>query len=152
MIDTDNAGVPAATEASPKLNELAERLDGRWRVTGPGIDGEAEYRSQQAGLLLVGRVTVVVDGVEMTNIQHIYHDQVTDALRARYLDTAGGQATYTWMLDGQRVRVSQGDEGSDTYFEARFNDDYSEYAGTWHYPEGVDDDAAEERIVYTRLA
>lgn len=151
MTDTKDPGAPAPMEVNPKLTELAARLSGKWRVTGPGIDGEAEYTTLRDGLLQVGRVKVVVSGAEMTNIQHISHDQASDALRARYLDTMGNEATYTWMLDGQKVRVSQGDDESDTYFEARFNDDNSEYAGTWHYPEGGGDDAAEERIVYTRV-
>jgi hypothetical protein len=152
MTDTNNVGVPAPTEVNPKLTHLAERLCGKWRVTGPDIDGEAEYKSLRDGRLLVGSVKVVVNGAEMTNIQHISHDQATDALRACYLDTMGNGATYTWLLDGQKIRVSQDDDKSDTYFEARFNDDSFEYAGTWHYPKGVGDGGAEERIVYTRVA
>lgn len=152
MTEINNAGVPAPTEVNPKLTELAERLSGKWRVTGPGIDGDAEYKSLRDGLLLVASVKVVVNGAEIMIIQHISHDQAADTLRARYLDTMGDEATYTWVLDGQKIRVSQGDAESDTYFEARFNDDNSEYAGTWHYPEGVGGDAAEERIVYTRVA
>lgn len=151
MTDPNNVGVSAPTEVNPKLAELAERLSGKWRVTGPDIDGEAEYESLRDGLLLVGSVKVVVNGTEMTNIQHISHDQATDTLRARYLDTMGNEATYTWMLYGQKVRVSQGDDESGTYFVAWFNDDNSEYAGTWHYPEGAGDDTAEDRIVYTRV-
>jgi hypothetical protein len=44
-----------------------------------------------------------------------------------------------------------GGKESATYFEARFNDDNSEYVGTWHYPDGAGDDATEERITYTRM-
>ncbi|WP_152364953.1 hypothetical protein [Microlunatus speluncae] len=150
MTESDHTAGLVAAEVDPRLAELAERLSGRWRVTGPGIAGDAEYRSVRDGLLLVGRVSVVVNGAELTNIQHISHDRTTDTLRARYLDTLGNEATYSWLLDGQVIRVSQGDVGSDTYFEARFADDNSEYAGTWHYPDDAGDDAAEERIVYTR--
>ncbi len=148
MTETNDAGVPATTEANPKLTELVRHLSGTWRVTGPDIDGDAEYRAVREGRLLVGRVRVVVNGAELTNLQHISHDHATDTLRARYLDTMGNEATYTWVLDGRTIRVSLGGDESETYFEARFTDDYSEYAGTWHYPEG---DAAEERIVYTRV-
>lgn len=141
------------TEASPdpKLAELTARLRGRWRVSGPGIAGEAEYTSLRDGLLLVGKVTVVVDGAELTNLQHIAHDPATDTLRARYLDSVGNDATYTWVMDGRRVRVSLGGAESDTYFEARFADDDSAYAGTWHYPDGTGDEGTEEPIVYARI-
>jgi hypothetical protein len=49
------------------------------------------------------------------------------------------------------LRVSLGDKESDTFFEATFNEESTEYIGTWHYPEDVDGGAAEERIVYSRI-
>jgi hypothetical protein len=66
------------------------------------------------------------------------------------MDTMGNDSTYTWVLEGQKVRVSLGGKDSDTYFEATLNDD-SEYTGTWHYPDGGDQDAEEARIVYKRI-
>lgn len=151
MVASDNAHLNATPEVNPKLIELAEHLAGTWKVKGPGIDGKAEYRSLRGGLILVGNVDFVVNGAEMTNIQHITYDQDTDTLRARYMDTMGDESIYTWMMDGQKVRVIQGDQESDTFFEATFNDDNSEYVGTWHYPDGADDDAADESITYTRI-
>ena len=44
MADKSNApfkDVPIEPHA--KIKQLIERLTGRWRVKGPGIDGEAEY-------------------------------------------------------------------------------------------------------------
>lgn len=134
-----------------KLTELAGRLSGKWRVEGPEIEGDAEYKSMRDGRLLVASVDFVVAGTEMKIIQHITYDQDTGTLRARYMDTMGDDSTYTWVLNGQELRVSLGDKESDTFFEARFNGDNSEYVGTWHYPDGVDDGGAEERIVYTRI-
>lgn len=133
------------------LVELAERLSGKWRVKGPDIDGEAEYKSVRGGLLLVLAVDFVVGGTTMKVIQHVAYDHDTGALRARYMDTMGDESVYTWVLDGQELRVSLGDQESDTYFEARFNDDHTEYVGTWHYPDDVGDAGTEERIVYTRI-
>lgn len=138
-------------EPNPKLTELAERLSGRWRVTGPDIDGKAEYKSVRNGLLLVMNVDFVVNGTEMKVIQHITYDRDTDMLRAHYLDTMGDEAVYAWVLDGQNLRVSLSDQTSDTFFEASFNDDNSEYVGTWHYPDDIGSDAGDERIVYSRI-
>jgi hypothetical protein len=67
------------------------------------------------------------------------------------MDTMGDESTYTWVVDGQKLRVSLGDKESDTFFEATFNDDNTEYVGTWHYPDEVGGDATEERIVYSRI-
>jgi hypothetical protein len=75
---------------------------------------------------------------------------VGDTLRARYMDTMGDEATYTWVLDHREIRVSLGDEDAITYVRATLNGDNSEYVGTWHYPAGGPPDSA-ERIVYTRV-
>jgi hypothetical protein len=147
----DNASGHSPTEPNPKLVELTERLSGRWRVNGSGIDGKAEYKSLRGGLLLVMNVDFVVSGTEMRVIQHIIYDQDTDALQAHYMDTMGDESTYTWVLDGQKLRVSLGDKESDTFFEATFNEDNTEYIGTWHYPDDVDAGAGDERIVYSRV-
>jgi hypothetical protein len=147
----DDARIHTPTEPHAKLTELTERLSGRWRVKGPEIDGKAEYRSVRGGLILVMNVDFVVNGVEMKVIQHVTYDQDTDTLRAHYMDTMGDESTYTWVLDGQELRVSLGDKESDTFFEARFSDDKSKYVGTWHYPDNVGGDAAEEQIVYSRI-
>ncbi|MEV0799251.1 hypothetical protein AB0I34_16285 [Kribbella sp. NPDC050281] len=151
MSDNEPAVSVQALQPHPKLTELTERLSGRWRVKGRGIDGMAEYKSAREGLLLVVSVDFVVNGTEMRIIQHITYDPDADMLRAHYMDTMGDESTYEWVLDGQNLRVSLSDETSDTYFEARFNDDNSEYVGTWHYPEHVVGGAPEERIVYSRI-
>ncbi|MFC9688809.1 hypothetical protein ACFTSF_09735 [Kribbella sp. NPDC056951] len=133
------------------LVELIERLSGRWRVTGRGIEGEAEYKSMDAGRLLVASVDFVVNGTRMRVIQHITYDEDAAVLRADYMDTMGGKSIYTWTLDGKILRVSLGVGESDTYFEAAFKDDDSEYVGSWHYPDSAGDAAADERIVYKRI-
>ena len=58
------------------------------------------------GFLLVGDVDFVVNGNKIRNIQHIGYDQDTETLRARYMDTAGDASIYTWVLDGQKFRVT----------------------------------------------
>ena len=136
-------------EPHPKLQELTERLSGKWRVEGHEIAGAAEYRPAKDGFLLVQDVDFVVSGTKMKVMQHISYDQATDTLQARYMDTMGDESTYIWALDGRTMRVSHDDKDSDTYYEATFNDDYSEYSGKWHYPYG--DDPEEEPIVYKRI-
>lgn len=140
---------PAGPHA--ELAELTRRLSGRWRVSGPGIAGLAEYRPVNDGLVLVGDVDFVVNGTPIKNIQRIAHDRDADRLRAQYLDTAGDDSCFTWVLDGESFRVVQDGADSDTYFEGTFADDGSSYTGTWHYPPGQDDGAADEWITYTRI-
>jgi hypothetical protein len=142
--------VNAADEPNPKLVELSELLVGTWRVDGPGIRGQAEYRSKKGGCLLVAYVDFSVGESRMRVIQHITYHQDDRTLRARYMDTMGDEATYTWVLEHRKIRVSLGDKDSNTYFQATLNEDNSQYIGTWHYPEGGPPDAT-ENIAYTRV-
>ena len=151
MADQPDAhSVTAAEEPHPQLVELSELLVGTWRVDGPDISGRAEYQSKNGGRLLVAYVDFSVGDSRMRVIQHITHDQDRGALLARYMDTMGDEATYTWVLDDRRIRVSLGEKDSNTYFQATLNEDNSQYVGTWHYPDGDPPDAT-ENIVYTRM-
>ena len=136
-------------EPHAKIKQLIERLTGRWRVTGPGIDGEAEYWPVKGESVLVAHVDFINEGTKMKIIQHIAYDERTDTLRARYMDTMGDESVYTWVLDGQEIRVSLGGEDSATYFAATLSDDNSEYIGTWHYPDR--DEGQADRIEYRRI-
>jgi hypothetical protein len=146
----DMHSVNAADEPNPKLVELSELLVGTWRVDGPDIRGQAEYQSKNGGRLLVAYVDFSVGDSRMRVIQHITHHQDRDTLLARYMDTMGDEATYTWVLEHRKIRVSLGDKDSNTYFQATLNEDNSQYIGTWHYPEGGPS-VASENIVYTRV-
>ena len=140
----------AADEPNPKLVELSDLLVGTWRVEGPDITGQAEYQTKDGGRLLVAFVDFSVGDSKMRVIQHITYHQDRGTLLARYMDTMGDEATYTWVLEDRKIRVSLGEEDSNTYFQATLNEDNSQYVGTWHYPEGDPPDAA-EKIVYTRV-
>lgn len=146
----ETRSVNAADEPNPKLVELSELLVGTWRVDGPDIRGQAEYQSKNGGRLLVAYVDFSVGDSRMRVIQHITHHQDSGTLLARYMDTMGGEATYTWVLEDRIIRVSLGENDSNTYFQATLNEDNSQYVGTWHYPEGGPPDAT-ENIVYTRV-
>lgn len=136
---------------NPKLKELTRRLSGRWRVKGRGITGEAEYVPVKDGAIRVMHVDFYVDGKSQKNIQHIAYDQDTDTLRSHYMDTMGDEASYVWILEGRTIRVSHGRKDSSMYFEATLNDDDSEYAGIWYYPDNGGQDTEAARIIYTRI-
>jgi hypothetical protein len=152
VADRPHTHVVTAADEEPnaKLVELSELLVGTWRVEGPDILGRAEYQAKNAGRLLVAYVDFSVGDTRMRVIQHITHHEERGTLLARYMDTMGDEATYTWVLEDRKIRVSLGDKDSNTFFQATLNEDNSQYIGTWHYPEGGPPDAA-EKIVYTRV-
>lgn len=69
---------------------------------------------------------------------------------ARDMDSFGDEATYRWEFEGRKLRVDEGDGESGAYFEAWFDDDFSQYAGTWH-GFGAAGDADDGLITYTRV-
>ncbi len=146
-----NSEAAARPNPHPTLVELSDLLVGTWRVEGPDIKGTAEYLSKNEGHLLVAYVDFTIGDLRIRVIQHITHNQDRGTLQARYLDTMGDEATYTWILEGRSIRVSLGEESSDTYFQATLNEDNSQYLGTWHYPDGDPSDQT-ETIAYTRVA
>lgn len=146
----DRHDVDGADGPHSKLAELSDLLVGTWRVEGPDIKGQAEYQSKNGGHLLVAFVDFIVGDSRMRVIQHITHDEDCDTLLARYMDTMGDEATYSWVLEDRKIRVSLGERDSDTYFQATLNEDNSQYVGTWHYPDSGPPDAA-ENITYTRV-
>lgn len=121
--------VDAAGDPNPELVELSELLVGTWRVEGPDITGQAEYQPKKGGRLLVAYVDFSVSGSRMRVIQHITQHEARGTLVARYMDTMGDEATYTWTLEDQTIRVSLGDQDSNTYFQATLNEDNSCTAG-----------------------
>ena len=150
MADRPDTHSVNAADEPPKLVELSELLVGTWRVEGPDISGQAEYQSKNGGRLLVAYVDFRVGDSRMRVIQHITHHEDRGTLIARYMDTMGDEATYTWTLEDQTIRVSLGDQDSNTNFQATLNEDNSQYIGTWHYPEGGPAEATKP-IVYTRV-
>ncbi len=123
MADPDAHILNAVDEPHAKLVELSELLVGTWRVDGPDISGQAEYQAKNGGRLLVAYVDFRVGDSRMRVIQHITYDEERGTLVARYMDTMGDEATYTWVLEDQKIRVSLGEEGSNTYFRATLNED-----------------------------
>ena len=88
MADSNNTRIiNMAKEPNTKLTELAERQVGKWRVSGPEIDGHAEFRSAKGGFLLVADVDFVAGGTKMKIIQHIAYDEGTDTLQSHHMDT-----------------------------------------------------------------
>ena len=151
MGDSRQTHIPNGADGpNRKLVELSELLVGSWHVDGPDITGQARYQSVKEGQLLVAYVDFRVGDSRMAVIQHITYHLGSDTLRARYMDTMGDEATYTWVLEDRKIRVSLGDKDSDTYFQATLSEDDSQYVGTWHYP-GTDLPDPPESIVYTRV-
>lgn len=146
MADNNNAHLMnLPSKPNPKLTELAERLVGKWRVKGPEIDGTVEFELMEGGFFLIQHIDFTQGG-KIKGIEYIGYDAETDTLRSHFMDINGSNFTYTWKLDGKKLRINFGDADSDMYFEATFNEDNTQYSGAWHYPDGGGYEATLTRI------
>ncbi|HEU5122392.1 MAG TPA: lipocalin family protein [Candidatus Saccharimonadales bacterium] len=136
MADNNNSHLMnLPTKPNSKITELAERLVGKWRVKGPEINGTVEFELMEGGFFLIQHIDFMQGG-KIKGIEYIGYDPDTDTLRSHFMDINGSNFTYTWTLNGKKLRINFGDKDSDMYFEATFNDDNTEYSGAWHYPDG----------------
>lgn len=136
MSDSNNhlAGrLPA--EPYPALRQL-DRLVGEWEVTGSFLQGVISFEWMEGGFFLVQRVDCEGGGRTIRGVEYIGFDEDTQTLRSHYMDVNGSNFTYTWMVEGDSVRIWFGDEGSDNFFTGHFSADGRSYAGNWQWPGG----------------
>lgn len=123
------------SEPYPALRQL-DPLVGNWGVTGSFLQGAVSFEWMEGGFFLVQRVDGEAGGRTIRGVEYIGFDEETQTLRSHYMDVHGSNFTYTWMVDGDIVRIWFGDKGSDNFFEGRFSSDRSSYSGEWKWPGG----------------
>ena len=136
MGDSNNhlAGrIPA--EPYPELRQL-EPLVGRWTVSGPYLNGMIGFEWMEGGFFLVQNVDARTPERKIKGVEYIGFEEDTQTLRSHYLDTNGSNFTYTWELDGGRIRIWFGDKDSDNLFDGHFSEDGNSYSGRWRWPGG----------------
>lgn len=122
-------------EPYPALHQL-DRLVGDWEASGPFLEGRISFTWMEGGFFLIQRVDAEAGGRVIRGVEYIGYDEDTQTLRSHYMDVHGSNFTYTWAIDGDRIRIWFGDEGSDNFFEGHFSDDGTVYSGQWQWPGG----------------
>ncbi len=136
MSDSNNhlAGkIPA--EPYPILRTL-ERLVGRWRVSGSYLQGTLTFEWMEGGFFLIQHVDAHHGEQAIKGIEYIGFDEDTQTLRSHYMDTRGDNFTYTWEVQGDRLRIWFGEKGSDNFYEGKFSPDGNSGTGRWKWPGG----------------
>jgi hypothetical protein len=136
MADSNNhlAGrIPA--DPYPALRQL-DRLVGEWMVTGPFVQGRISFEWMEGGFFLIQRVDAEGGGRLIRGVEYIGYDEDTQTLRSHYMDVHGSNFTYTWAIEGDRIQIWFGDQGSDNFFEGNFSEDGDSYSGAWQWPGG----------------
>jgi hypothetical protein len=135
MGDNNNARAgQLPSEPYPELRKL-DRLLGKWKVSGPDVNGEVEYEWMEGGFFLIQHVELDAFGREIKGVEYIGFDEDTGTLRSHFMDNQGSNFTYTWDLDGDELRIWFGEKGSDNFFRGTFDSSGDSYSGRWRWPE-----------------
>ena len=116
----------------PKLKTL-EPLIGRWKISGPDVEGEVTYEWMEGGFFLIQKYDLYQGGSHEKGIEYTGFDEETGTLRSRLMGTNGSRFTYTYEIDGDNFYYWFGDKGSDIYSKSTIGGDGSSYSGAWHW-------------------
>ncbi len=127
-------------QPSPKLKAL-DRLVGRWRVSGPDIDGQVTYEWMEGGFFLIQQVDFVHGGRQIKGMEIIGHvapfsEPPSPDVKSRFYDTEGNTFDYVYELEGDTLMIWGGEKGSPAYYKGTFSPDGSVNSGAWVYPGG----------------
>src|SRR5215210_5632747 len=120
---------------NPDLKSL-DRLVGKWKVSGPGIDGQVTYEWMDGGFFLMQHVDLVHDGRKIKGLEIIGHErefgaEPSEEIKSRYYDSTGETLDYVYEVDGDTLTIWGGQKGSPAYYKGTFSDDGDTLAGGW---------------------
>jgi hypothetical protein len=115
--------------------KVMERLIGRWRMTGPDVEGEIDYEWMEGEFFLIQRFDLVSGGTRAKGVEYSGFDEDTQTIRSRLMGTDGARFTYTYTMEGSTLFYWFGDKGSDWFSKATFADDGQSLTGRWHMPQ-----------------
>ena len=116
---------------NPLLKTL-EPLIGKWKISGPEVEGEVFYEWMEGGFFMIQHFEIHQEGVHK-GIEYTGYDEETGTLRSRLMGTDGSRFTYTYEINGREFYYWYGDKGSDIYSRSMFDENFKIYAGAWHW-------------------
>ncbi len=136
MADNNNALADNLPETpDPELKKL-DRLAGKWKVSGPNIDGCVTFEWMEGGFFFIQRFELVYYGAKIKGIEYTGFDEDTRTLRSHLMDIRGANFTYTWDIEGDTLWYWFGDKGSQNFSHGTFSKDGNTITGRWQWPEG----------------
>lgn len=135
MADNNNASAKNLPEKpNPALRKL-DRLVGKWKVTGPGIEGEVTFEWMEGGFFFIQHFNLTYGEMKIKGIEYTGFDEDTQTLRSRLLDIRGANFTYTWDIEGDTMWYWFGEKGSPNFSRGTFSKDGNTITGRWQWPE-----------------
>ena len=135
MADNNNANWDRLPETPyPALKKL-DRLVGKWKISGPKVDGYTTYEWMEGGFFLIQCFDLTYDGERHKGTEYTGFDEDTQTLRSHLMEINGGNFTYTYDIEGDTLWYWFGDKGSDNFSRGIFSKDSNIINGCWQWPE-----------------
>jgi predicted 3-demethylubiquinone-9 3-methyltransferase (glyoxalase superfamily) len=135
MADNNNAIWDKLPETPDLALKKLDRLVGKWKISGPKIDGYTTYEWMEGGFFLIQHFDLTSDGERHTGIEYTGFDEDTRTPRSRLMEINGGNFTYTYEIEGDTFWYWFGNKGSDNYSRGIFSKDGNTITGRWQWPE-----------------
>lgn len=115
-------------------------LVGSWKLSGD-THGTVKYEWIAEGFFLMQTVDLTVFGHRVKSIEVIGHLQPfmqprSESIHSRAYDNSGNTFDYVYELENDVLIIWGGAKGSSSYFEGKFNEDFTVNTGAWVYPGG----------------
>ena len=149
---TDNSTTPAQQSPAPALDlKSLDRLVGKWRVSGPEIDGFSTFEWLDGGFFLIQHIDFVhsghqVKGMEVIGHLHLFGAEPSEDIKSRYYGSTGETFDYVYELEGDTLTIWGDEKGSPAYYKAKFSSDGNTFSGAWVYPDGGGYEATSTRL------
>jgi hypothetical protein len=135
MAEHNNGQVKKLPKSPNPALKTLNRLIGKWRISGPEVDGEISYEWMEGGFFLIQRFDLTNSGNPYKGVEYSGFDEDTKTIRTRLMGTDGANFTYTYEVDGDTLFYWFGDKGANWFSKGRFASDGRSVIGRWHMPD-----------------
>lgn len=126
-------------EPSAQMEKLSP-LVGSWKLSGDA-QGTVKYEWIAEGFFLMQTIDLTVFGHRVKGIEVIGHLQPfmqtrSESIHSRAYDNSGNTFDYIYELEDDVLIIWGGAKDSSSYYEGKFNEDFTVNTGGWVYPGG----------------
>jgi hypothetical protein len=139
MADNISQATEPLLAPSPALKRL-DKLVGTWKVSGDA-QGQITFEWMEGGFFLIQRVDLEhgghhIQGIEIIGHERKFGEAPSEDIKSRFYSNTGDTLDYVYELEGDTLTIWGGQKGSPAYYQGKFSQDGSTFAGRWVWPGG----------------
>jgi hypothetical protein len=134
MAEHNNDHVTNLPKSPNPVLKTLNRLIGKWRMSGPEVDGQISYEWMEGGFFMIQRFDLKNFGNPHKGIEYSGFDEETQTIRSRLMGTDGSRFTYTYEMDEDTLFYWFGNKGTNWFSKGKFASDGRSIVGRWNMP------------------